>query len=391
MNFKHTYKTILTVLIGFALLTSCNNKTKCKPEKELDVMDTLTKDSSVIAVEGDIIGDTITIYDDVAKIMAGIPVDSISPYYEITQTKSWLAHQKKLDMLWKRSIDNQTNARTWAAANLDSITDKYEQLLYPFSGADWVYANTFFRYPEEIVMLALEPSGSIPNFKNASDEELEYMEQQLQNSVADIFGFSFFITKNMSKSMKHVEIEGTLPVMMIMLARSGKHIRSVKTGKLMADGGLDTSSKVKANMAEIKFGPADSIQTITYLSCDLANYKFTHDTTLVNYLDSHVRNRCASYMKAASYLMHSKNFTEIKKFVMQRSSLVLQDDSGIKYEDLKNAGFDCKLFGEYTRPINMFKEKYQPTLEAAYKEQGQKKLPFRIGYGVKYNMIAATR
>ena len=49
----------------------------------------------------------------------------------------------------------------------------------------------------------------------------------VERSLSSILSFSFFITKQMKTDLHAGQINGTLPVLYVFLARSGKTIRSV--------------------------------------------------------------------------------------------------------------------------------------------------------------------
>lgn len=84
--------------------------------------------------------------------------------------------------------------------------------------------------------------------------------------------------------------------------------------------------------------------------------------------------------------MFTGGFHVMRNYVLEQELSVLQDDSGIPYRFFKSSGWTVKLFGTYTKTIDMFKYKFQPDLQSAYEKQTTKlSVPFRIGYNVKFN------
>jgi len=89
-------------------------------------------------------------------------------------------------------------------------------------------------------------------------------------------------------------------------------------------------------------------------------------------------------LKATSYMLHSKAFSIIREMILERSALIMQDDSGIPWKFFEPAKFDVQLYGDYTQPYGKdFAFRKQPDLRAAYEAQraSVKPMNFRMGYG----------
>ena len=332
-------------------------------------------------------------WDQLAKVLAGLPVDSSNPYYAITQTPEWISYSKKINKLWEKHIIQIRSAKEWRDRTPALAGNMPSQILYPFSGADWPFINLFYPNGKEYYLLALEPVGRLPfSQKEKERDTTSNYFKALYQSVEDILGFSFFITKNMQSDLSQAETDGTTPVLLMFLARTGYEIKDVTIGKIQGDGSIDTSTGKTPNIARYTItDKTGKIKTLNYISCDLSNYKIKRDTLLGKYLSKSIKEGCGSYFKAASYLPHSPNFTSIKQFVLQRSSILLQDDSGIPYKDLLSHNFLCLLYGDYTAPINLFKNRTQPNLAEAYQKERIEQISFRIGYGRKTNLIIALK
>ena len=83
-------------------------------------------------------------------------------------------------------------------------------------------------------------------------------------------------------------------------------------------------------------------------------------------------------MKSASYLLHTEHFSTMRSIILEASSVILQDDSGLPYRLLSRPEWQVTLFGRYGRPIADFNYGFQPDLEAAYADAPP--LPFTFGY-----------
>ena len=50
-------------------------------------------------------------------------------------------------------------------------------------------------------------------------------------------------------------------------------------------------------------------------------------------------------LKAASYLMHSDNFSQVRGYLLAHSKVILEDDSGIPYRFFSNNKWNVRFVG----------------------------------------------
>jgi hypothetical protein len=82
--------------------------------------------------------------------------------------------------------------------------------------------------------------------------------------------------------------------------------------------------------------------------------------------------------------MHKSYFNQIRNLILNNSTAVLQDDSGIPIKFLDSTKWNVQLYGSYNGVINLFKGDEQPELKTLYKDSTLvKNLPFGTGY--KFN------
>jgi hypothetical protein len=93
-------------------------------------------------------------------------------------------------------------------------------------------------------------------------------------------------------------------------------------------------------------------------------------------------------LKAASYLLHEGGFETVRNFLLQNSTAILQDDSGIPVHFFTPDRWTLRFFGIYTGPINLFKKFDQPDLRQYYATSSPKPLTF--GFGYRWNSRAST-
>jgi hypothetical protein len=90
-----------------------------------------------------------------------------------------------------------------------------------------------------------------------------------------------------------------------------------------------------------------------------------------------------SFVKAASYLMHYKTFSEIRNVILDHSVVHIQDDTGIPFKYFDTEKSTIRLYGKYVTPVKDFSESlFQEDLDSAFNNSSYYagKLPFSMGY-----------
>ncbi|MGJ4925920.1 hypothetical protein ACQR1I_11425 [Bradyrhizobium sp. HKCCYLS2038] len=316
--------------------------------------------------------------DDTARVLAGMTPAAGSPLAPLAQDPAWRRHAAFLDNAFNQLEQRQlSKIRTWGDANLAAPRPA---MFYFFSGPDFLYADAFYPKATTYVMAALEPTGSIPDLtklpRGSIGPALSYVERSLQS----ILSFSFFITKDMKVDLREGEIEGTLPILYVFLARTGKTIRSTSLIWLDESGAQHAASEPPTRNAtkgaRIVFAGADGVEkTLYYFSTDLSDsgvkasgfLKFCEPLAPGN-----------SLLKSASYLMHQHGFSQVRSWLLKNSATIVQDDSGIPLASFDSRAWRFFPFGRYAGPIDKFPDMYQPSYARLF-ERAQP-LEFGIGY-----------
>ena len=71
-------------------------------------------------------------------------------------------------------------------------------------------------------MSGLEPTGPIPDLTKLSRESLAHGLRNIEESLSSILSYSFFQTIDMRRTLVASPLPGTLPILYVFLARSGK-------------------------------------------------------------------------------------------------------------------------------------------------------------------------
>ncbi len=395
---------ILSVIGSVACTPSSNEKTgeliidSAKVEKVVQEMtkDTLVKEEPLQACANDSL-------NSLADLMAGI-ADSNSVYGEIQASSDFKAFSQNFDKRWMNFDSTRlTNLRTFRDNELANVVKTPATLFYPFSGPDILYAQTFFPEADKYVMIGLEPVGSLPRFKAENKDSMDIYYSKVNTSLNAILKFSFFRTQSMKNDLKNTEVDGTLHLLILFLKRTGNEFCSAKpvtvdsTGAVVYEESFAALKKKKTNTRglELKFTDVNNKpKTLYYFSLNAADGGLKSNPSFVNYLKN--MGTVNTYLKGASYLMHKSYFSIIRNVILEQSEQVIQDDSGISFHYFTDSDhkWNYSLYGQYTKPIPMFKEFYQKDLDSLYKQQGAKEIGFGIGYNFKdknSNLLIATK
>ena len=315
--------------------------------------------------------------EDTARFLAGLPGGGNPRLQSLRRTPGWQAHATRMDNQF-RSFDRGYLPKIQAfRPQLGSLSSP-PVLFYPFGGPDYLFANAFFPGARNVVLVGLEGADPLPDLNALSEAEIQAGLNGLALSLKDITGASYFVTKSMRTDLATTSFRGTLPILLVMIARSGQGIQSV------TPVGLDASGQLTSRQAGAAC-PGWQITTggrqVFYFQEDLSNGTQGSDRRLQQFVRS--KGAPVTFVKAASYLMHTDGFTRIRDFIADESQALLQDPSGVPYRHLAGSGLQLTLFGNYVQPLDIFDEYYQPDLANAYRAGAPhpvRPIDFGVGY-----------
>jgi hypothetical protein len=334
--------------------------------------------------------DTVT-PDDTARFLAGLPPSADSPLTPLTRDPSWQHHAKFFDTAFGQLEQRQlSKIRAWSEANLAAPRTT---MFYMFSGPDFIYANAFYSKATTYVLSALEPVGSVPDLTKLPRDGVGAALFDIERSMSSILSFSFFITKHMKVDLKASELNGTLPILYVLLARSGKTIRDVSLITLDGEGAVHAASASTASATRgvrIKFAGRDGVEkTLYFFSTDLSNSS-VKSSGFLKFCDTLAPGD--SLIKSASYLLYAGNFSTVRGVLLNKSATIIQDDSGIPLGNYNPSKWRFLPFGRYAGPISEFPGRYQEQ----YAELFTRAQPIDFGIGYRWrsyesNLLLAVR
>lgn len=330
--------------------------------------------------------------NDYAKFMAGLPVTGNAALEELTKKSNWAGAAKSLDNSYAQLEKVRlSKIRTWAEATLGEYYTKSVPVYYTFSGPDYLYVSQFYPNASLYIMAGLEPIGKVPNIESMTPAVINQGMSGLNKTLVDSVNISFFVTKNMSSDLRSTQFQGTIPVMMVFLARNGATIETIKHVGLDREGKLREVAPGTRDIVpgvEIAFkSKTGHSQKLVYFSGDISNTAMQKNPAFIRYMAAQAPG--VGFYKSASYLLHGSMFSYAKHTVMNKSAIIVQDDTGVPVREYKPDFWDFTVYGNYVGPIPLFSGNFQKEVAGAVKAQGgQKPLDFAMGYRHRINESA---
>ena len=320
--------------------------------------------------------------EEQADFLAGIPLPSGSVLAPLQESSSYKLHQKELNEKWAYCKKARYDAmQKWGEEHLKKEPSSRDVVRYLFGGPDFLNAFAFFPDARVMVLGGLEPIGEVPlpesldpgSFPNS----LEALRQALRTSLY----CGYFITKEMGGQLHQGVFKGVLPVLYTHLALTGNRIESVEMVSPFGAPGVKITYQ----------RPGHSSQTLYYFKADLANGSGCQK--FLSWLEG--LGNGPAYLKAASYLLHNDSFSQTRAFLLNTSTLVVEDDSGIPFHDFNNGDWKIQVFGDYSSPLALFSGYKQQDFKAAY-STGANSGPITFGAGYHVlpkhaNLLMATK
>ena len=378
----------LTWSFALLLVAACGQKKPAVPvSASVEQTDTLPADTTKLVAD-----EALT---DAARFVAGLPVrNETGRLYELSQSDTWKAHARNMEQIWNAFQQTAPRLIAFTEKELSDINENCRTVFYPFGGPDYLFPNTFFPEMNTYFLIGLEKTGSQVKIEKSSKETYKLY----QNAVSDILNLSFFRTDDMKQELFNDTIDGVTPIISVLMVRSGREIVSIRNVRLTEQGAIadtkeDGQPIEQGDMVEFKYfrHGTNKLQTLYYLKADLSNGGFPRNKALTAYVNQFDAGTTVTFIKSASYLMHMTYFSGIREGILNHTSAVLQDDSGIPLPFYDTEKWDVTLYGTFEKPISMFGKYVQPELREAYEQADPKPLNFRIGYARQSNLQIARK
>lgn len=373
------------LFLMIVMILSCTHNPKVKELKKIP---------EVISI-----APVIPFADDQASFISGMPNGKSECFAKLDSSIKWKRYSRELDSMFSKTNSFRIEKmKVWADSELIR-NQNIKTVFYPFSGPDFLNANIFYPDADQYIMIAMEPIGYIPDLcKMRTDSVFTYL-NTINNSLKDIFKRSYFITAKMSSDLRKTKVNGTIPLISLFIKRTGHQLVSIQRIGVDSLGKwqlIDSMKNEKNIVQGIKVDflslSKKKTQSVFYFRTDISDIGLAKTPGFRIYLAGLPKSY--SYLKAASYLMHSDNFKIIRNTIFDVSATILQDDSGIAYRFFDKQKWDIRLYGIYLKPRDEFSYIKEPGLQKAYNTEVIKPLPYTLGYnwGVGHsNLLYAIR
>lgn len=330
-------------------------------------------------------------WSSAAPWIAGTNSSAFTASLPPEQRDAWAEFSKSSEADWSRLrrqyLDRIDAWRSRSLANINASV-----AFYPFGGPDAANLFVFFPDAREYVLVGLEPVGCVPS--SLADYTSDYF-NQLRTGLSSVVALGFFRVDDMRRDVTNSNLSGVLPLLLFLVQRSGMTVTDVTPIGIPANGALAPSaslSKAETSGVAIQFTDArHGSRTLRYFALNLENSRLKRKPGTMKYLQG--LPQTVTLVKAAEYLMHKPYFSTIRSMILAKSSVVVEEDSGIPYHYFEPATWDVRLFGTYSEPIKLFKDWSQDDLKTAYAGTGVQPLDFALGYRRRgqANLLVAVR
>jgi hypothetical protein len=301
--------------------------------------------------------------DETAHLLAGLPVTGALGSF--TQNPGWVEHAAAMDKAWKvKDFFQLTPIATWMGSHASEYYHSSSTMYYMFGGPDFLYAYTFFPNANTYILAGLEPVGQVPDVSRINPAMLRNDLAALRNSMSTLLITHYFVTEEMKAELNRSNLGGTLPILYVFLARLGCTVIDTTYVRSPAEG-------VRITFSHGGF----RTQTLYYFKTDLSG---GNSSGFLRWCAA--RGPGLSLVKAASYLMHGEGFSGVRNFLLEHSSVIVQDDSGIPLRAFRKP-WALDFYGRFIPHGEKFGKYDQVALAEVYKRSPPPPdLGFAFGY-----------
>jgi hypothetical protein len=264
--------------------------------------------------------------------------------------------------------------------------------LYPLSGADFINLYAMFPLAPEYVMFALNEPGPLPDPLKLDEQRLSSGLEALRRVIRTVEDYNYMFSSRLRKGLANTSLTGITPVLLTFVA--GLELEVVGAQEVGVDAAgmlrtLDASGLVAGRRplipgVRVRFrSPGRELRALTYLQITVDRDTARPGTATGEYLRR--LGPCNTMLKSAGYLFHGSRCASTRDVILDRSVLVIQDDSGIPYGSfVRERRWTISLYGRYlTHRMSITgigKVPLQEDLLAAY-HRGAEPIAFKFGYG----------
>lgn len=284
-------------------------------------------------------------------------------------------HSKFIISAWNKLIKNSLgHVPDWTEKNLSKYIQKFDTLFYPFGGPDVSYAISFFPNAKRYILVGLEPLGNFDQIEDSLKNDEYY--DSLQTAFSTYLEKGYFVTSEMQKHLSNKATRGGLNLVLLALKKLGFSIKKIENCFIDANGEIVKSDQNSIECVKIVCQKNSHEKEIYYIKTNLDNENIKLDN-LIKFIQQF---EFSTFVKSSSYAMHNRNFSKIRSFILDQTSCILQDDTGVPFNFFRK-NWDIHIFGDYIEPtLAVFHVYKQNSLKEYYLKNKAGAIPFPIGY-----------
>jgi hypothetical protein len=322
---------------------------------------------------------------DQARFLAGLPVAPTSPLFALEQKQDWKDHEGAMARAWPVLATRLEKAAAFEASALAPLIQRDRKVIYFFGGPDAAHVVKVFPEAPAYLLAGLESVGAVEPPETMRPAEWHAAIDGLASALRTFVEKSFFRTSEMGHDLQGKGIKGVQPVLYLFLARSGAEVLDATSFEVNAAGvaadkapGEKWGPGVPGVRIRFQF-PGKPVQSMSYVRVNLFDEELARQPGFLAWARGF--GPANGFLKAASFILHDKNFSKPRAFLLETCAAILQDDSGVPYRVYRNTGrWALTCFGPYARPRDPFQGSEQKDLAEACGAQPARPLDFIIGY-----------
>jgi len=239
---------------------------------------------------------------DIARFLAGMPLDPRSPLASLTQTPAWQEHAAFFESAFAKLTHGKfAKLHIWQDANLPESKEVIPVVYYMFSGPDFLYLDQFFPNASTYIMCGKESMGPPPDPLRMDIGYLSIALQNLENAMKSSLTATYFVTQDMKVDLQRQELNGTLPILYVFLARADKTIRDVTFVSLDRSGVLRESAPGRGGTPGVHISYIDNAsgrsQDLFYFTTDISDGGIAANPSFMKFCEQHGVG--ASFLKSS--------------------------------------------------------------------------------------------
>lgn len=336
--------------------------------------------------------------NDAARVLAGL--DAISDQDKHPQWRKesfWRTHRAESDVLWSEFASKRgMKVRTWAATEVADV-EFVPVVFQPFGGPDFIFSHLLFPNAETYVLCGTLPCVDLPKVGDVNQSTLADTVQSVRTAMAGALKVESKNAK-FEAAPRTAGLEGALPVLLALAARTGHIIESVEmmplddqnvstTGPIELDPPTSEPNLVLTNrtahpasacVISMRTGDGKA-KRLFYFNQALNDEALPESAALLRYLNK--QPRIVAVVNDSAHELHRPNTLRLQKYLASHAAAIVQDPSGVPHRHFNSENWAIQRYGSYSGAPGEQHEFDQPDLVAAYNDQTNRPLALPFGRG----------